>query len=568
MPIISVYNQYPGFYENIAAMQADLKRIADLGFTHVWINPLYKPCQENLIEDGKDRRFCPYAMQDHREINKGFANNFEEIKEYVQAISNLKMSPVLDLVGRHVAWDHPFVKNSDPDLNKQKIDTSKWFQKHPNGNLVIHNMDENYVPIPGRGDPWCDIASFNYETPEITNETFAFFWEAFLEFNIGTLGFKDIRLDAPFLMEADAIKRFTEVAKKLCLQYHGREPVIIAETVGNTTDYQINKLNGCGITHPMNSVYWMPGPVKISRDDYSLWRSDYNWFTHSKGLLQQLGPTIGYAGSHDEPRYVQELIDKAKIPNDKKILATYMKIKIAASVFSSEGGWALFCGDEFGDGEKADLLSKNPKAYFTDESLRRFDLSNFIRAVNNTLKQFNVLLEQSSKSATSEPAVIQWQQRVFLDSFPEAVIFFRRYRQGYSGKSHLVIANASEEKTFVFSEEIFEEIMRINGRNEAIDKLPDFIFLCGDEFDIHLEKESKFSVCPIYHCSSKGIEGFNINLEESKFSVCTISHCSSKDVEEKKPKLTFIQADDLNSFFKKPTLFSETDFDVSNRLNG
>lgn len=465
------YNQYPGLYEDIHSMTEDLPRIAGLGFKQVWINPIYLPCKTNPIPGMADRINCPYAMQDQK-ISPRYAKDEQAVKNYTKTVSDLKMIPMFDLVARHVAIDHSLV------LNKPK-----WFKRHLNGNLVMHNMDENYNPT--SSNPWCDIACFNYDDPQITDEILNEFWEPFLRYNLVDLGFKGIRLDAPLMIPPPVVKRLLEIAKKICVEHHKEAPIVIAETVGIGDEKIILGFKNSGITHAMNSCYWMSSSAEVGEHLLELWREDYNWYTHNKGILQQIGPTVGYAGSHDEPRYVQALLDKG-IPNNPIVLASYMKKKIAEAAFSSEGGWILLYGDEFGVREKVNLFNTTPKHYHAAQALQTFDISNYIRSINSTLSQL------------PDPIFPQWQQRVFLDSYPDLVIFLIHQGEGYSGETQLVITNTSEEKNFILTEETLKEIMLVNGRNENKDNLPGAIFLAGDIFDVDLGQDINWDKIPIY----------------------------------------------------------------------
>ena len=81
-------------------------------------------------------------MRDRSQLNPLFGSSLEEVKAYVQEAIFLGLTPIFDLVLRHVSIDNPLVSGEHPKFT-DKIDTSRWFQRHPNDNLVIHNLDEN-----------------------------------------------------------------------------------------------------------------------------------------------------------------------------------------------------------------------------------------------------------------------------------------------------------------------------------------------------------------------------------------------------------------------------------------
>lgn len=45
-------------------------------------------------------------------------------------------------------------------------------------------------------------------------------------------------------------------------------------------------------THTINSTIWMPGPDVGYENSSASWRNDSNWLAETKGLLQQVGPTV------------------------------------------------------------------------------------------------------------------------------------------------------------------------------------------------------------------------------------------------------------------------------------
>jgi starch synthase (maltosyl-transferring) len=199
------YNQFPGNYGNkpFEAMANDLKRIADMGFRQVWINPIFKPCQEVLVDPNK-KPGSPYAMYDYLEYNQAYGEiNDAKVKQYTSMARSLGMEPLFDFVGRHVAIDCPLVNNDTAYKIAHnippEIDTSKWFKRHENVNFEIYRMDEDYQREDPSREPWSDVATFNYDDPKILNEVFEYFWKPFLEKNF-ELGFTGIRIDAPGYM--------------------------------------------------------------------------------------------------------------------------------------------------------------------------------------------------------------------------------------------------------------------------------------------------------------------------------------------------------------------------------
>lgn len=493
---IRCYNQYPGLYKDILSMRDDLSRIRALGFEQVWINPIFTPCQTNPIPNMSDRIHSPYAMQNET-ISSRYAATDDVVKEYTKTARDLGLMPIFDLVAKHVAIDHRFVTGDSELMEKHRIDTRKWFKRHNNGHLMLHNMDEHYNPL--TDNPWADVASFNYDDPQIMEEIITYFWKPFLRYNIVDLGFRGIRIDAPGLMPPHVIPRLIQLAKQYCHECQEDNPIIIAETVGRGSMDSFLTLKDTA-THTMNSSFWMPGPDDGAQ--YDLWRQDANWFADNKGLLQQTGPTVGFPGSHDTARAIQQFKDKGI--TDRTTLEKRMLEKIAVTAFSSDGGWILQYGDEFGASKAVNVFETTPIEYHLNGELQFLNCSDFVYQINQTIQQL------------PKPTFPEWSQRIFMESNPDLVIFLVHQGKGFSGPSFVIVANTNKEKQVSLTEENLREIMLANGRNTAPELrqlLPNTLYLCGS-IEPHQSLVRCLGESAIY--SSKTTATFNPSLFQNQ----------------------------------------------------
>jgi len=462
---LRLYNQYPGCYINFAQMTTDLVRIKAMGFDQVWVNPFYQTCQHNLLNSNKVH--CPYAMSDHMSINPEYGDSFRDVIKYTKRANELDIAPLFDLVARHVAIDHPFV-NGDPHLLKKGIDTKRWFLRHPNGNFVIKGMDENYTSI--KDDPWSDVVAFDYSNPVVRQEIFDYFWKPFIDFNIRKLGFQGARLDAVGSISRETHELLLPYIDKVCQEVHNKKAYLVAETVG----LRYMPFNGVVqglVTHTMNNSFWMPGPEgRIDRDKkevkYELWRDDSNWHETSKSELQKIGPSAGHSGSHDEDRY-PHILKSAGI-KDPNLMKQRMIEMIMVAAFGSNGGHILAFGDEFGIEDKVDLLHR--KVVHVAEE-KKYDLKEEITEINSIVNQL------------PSPSKNEWTQRVYLDKYPELVIFIVHKNTGFDGDSHIIIGNINSTKHDIrLDQAMLDEILKANGRNTTAAQLkqPNKVYLCGN----------------------------------------------------------------------------------------
>lgn len=460
---LRLYNQYPGCYQNFEEMTNDLKRIQEMGFKQVWVNPFFETCKENFLNPAKTK--CPYAMKDHQKLNPEYGASFEDVKKYTQTAKDLGLVPLFDLVARHVAIDHAFVKGDKQLLNKG-IDTTKWFLRHDNGNYVIRGMDENYTPV--KPDPWSDVIEFDYRDPVIRQQIFDYFWKPFIDFNIQTLGFEGARLDAVGSIAREAHQLILPYIEEACQKAHRKPAYLVAETVGlRFLDYSVVVKDL--VTHTMNNSYWMPGPEgrkdRQNKDvPYTLWLQDDNWHETSKRKLQNIAPTAGHSGSHDEDRYPAIL--EAKGINDNDTIKQRMLEMIMVAAFGSDGGHILAYGDEYGISDRVDLLNRK---VIDVEHEKKYDLTDHIKAINKVLTEL------------PPPAGHEWTQRIFDEDYPELVIFLVHKGEGYKGNSHLIIGNTTEQRIDI-TQKMLDNIMKANGRNvtRLQTKLPEVVSLCGN----------------------------------------------------------------------------------------
>ncbi|MBS0288082.1 MAG: alpha-amylase [Proteobacteria bacterium] len=460
---LRLYNQYPGSYTNIKAMTRDLERIAAMGFKQVWVNPFYASCKNNFLNPAKIN--CPYAMRDHTKVDADFAGTFDDIKAYTAKAKDLGLVPLFDLVSLHVGIDHPFV-NGDPELAKKGIDTKRWFARHPNGYLKIKGLDEHYNPT--SSNPYDDTAAFNYSDPKIREEIIEYFWKPFIDQNIRELGFMGARIDAPGQIPRAVHQELLTYIDQACKETHQREAYLVAETIGQSSKFlakDVDAIKGL-VTHVMNSVWWMPGVDGQENHDYSLWQKDDNWWTQSKGILQGAAPTAGHSGSHDEERFAEVL--KHKGITHPAVMKQRTLEKIMQAAFGSDGGHILSYGDEMGVEERINL---HERRVIDVSKEKKFDLTSEIAEINQIV------------SLLPKPTFPEWTQRVFSKEYPELVIFIVHQGEGFTGNSHIIIGNTynDEDKNIVITDEMIQEILKADGRNDSPEKrvMPSKLYLCG-----------------------------------------------------------------------------------------
>jgi glycosidase len=124
------------------ALEADLPRIRKMGIDIIWLMPIHPIGELNR----KGFLGSYYSIKDYRGVNPEFGS-FSDFKSLVKVAHELGMKVILDWVGNHTAWDHPWI-SSHPD----------WYTRDSLGNVVPPVTD------------WSDVADLNFEKADMRHE--------------------------------------------------------------------------------------------------------------------------------------------------------------------------------------------------------------------------------------------------------------------------------------------------------------------------------------------------------------------------------------------------------------
>jgi glycosidase len=121
---------------NFKGVLARLDSIKALGVNVVYLMPIYPIGKERAVDS-------PFAVRDYTAVNPEFGT-LADLRAVVEAAHARHLAVILDWVGNHTSWDHPWIK-AHPD----------WYVHDANGNIVN--------PIPA----WKDIAQLNFQNPQL-----------------------------------------------------------------------------------------------------------------------------------------------------------------------------------------------------------------------------------------------------------------------------------------------------------------------------------------------------------------------------------------------------------------
>ena len=149
----------------LKAFEREIPKLKALGVNVVWFMPVQpigikkrKAKGDLFVEDITDTLLrkkylgSPYSIRDYTAINPDYGS-MQDFKNVVKVCHSNRIKVILDWVGNHTAWDHPWI-NAHPD----------WYTKDKNGNITDPLNDE------GVSIGWTDVADLNYGNDEMMAE--------------------------------------------------------------------------------------------------------------------------------------------------------------------------------------------------------------------------------------------------------------------------------------------------------------------------------------------------------------------------------------------------------------
>lgn len=583
--ILRCYNMYPRNYMDTMsasafnAMQDDVGRIADMGFNAVWIQPIaevgnvLKPRKEDVIKGkllpGPDttspRTRSLYAKKIPFAINKEFCGDLSQedakiaISKFTEKVRDKGMVPMFDVAFSHISLDSPIVKNGQLEIPgkddelPQKIDTTSWVQRYPDGDLkdqaVMHGVNSRRFVVDEEKLVWNDIALFNYDDKNVRKEIIEKLWKPFIDQYV-ELGFTGIRVDSVAQNLRDVLEPVLGYFKQRVHERWGipeNEVVILGETLGQNIE-QYRKTNH--LTHAYSSVYFenlvhAPHLHTDKEDCHTLWRHQHesgsNGVSYVNGELQSLvhhnkgengqltskagakGGSAGYPGSHDEPGIASRcLADGYTLrPEDWKRDTSLLFLDLENKCIVN----SLGVRETDANGKEIVLDTENIKKYVNlkqineamreqiaqtalipdggffmfggDEHLvldKRSIFQDHIKGfelgdVTDLVKDVNQML-----SAMPENKLGTWTTRRFLPDRDDVAIIERHTGPGFSGRTDIMIVNCEEPAKELSRQDIerLAGIVRLqDGHKLGVDDVVAAVACRGDDGIVNVDQDKR-----------------------------------------------------------------------------
>ncbi len=251
-----------------AAAEAELPRLAELGYDIIWIMPI-QPIGELERKGGLGSY---YAIKDYCAFNPEFGTR-DDFASFLNKAHELGIKVILDWVANHTAPDHPWTLNEG------------WHMRDSLGQLVV-NYD------------WYDIAELNYDNQAMRDAMFRS-----LEWWMDTIGVDGFRCDVAHEIPTD----FWEYAFDSLRVKHPDMFTLCESENLDLTQKAFNMYYGWEFHHLMNAV------AKQEKDVEDLWA----YFAKADSVYPESAIRMNFTSNHDENSWAgtefERMGDAAKV---------------------------------------------------------------------------------------------------------------------------------------------------------------------------------------------------------------------------------------------------------------
>ena len=251
-----------------AAAEAELPRLAELGYDIIWIMPI-QPIGELERKGGLGSY---YAIKDYCAFNPEFGTR-EDFASFLNKAHELGIKVILDWVANHTAPDHPWTLNDG------------WHMRDSLGRLVV-NYD------------WYDIAELNYDNQEMCDAMFRS-----LEWWMDTIGIDGFRCDVAHEIPTD----FWEYAFDSLRVKHPKMFTLCESENLDLTQTAFDMYYGWELHHLMNGV------AKGEKSVEDLW----SYFNKVDTVFPDYAIRMNFTSNHDENSWAgtefERMGDAAKV---------------------------------------------------------------------------------------------------------------------------------------------------------------------------------------------------------------------------------------------------------------
>ena len=327
-----IYNLFPTLVGPVDRWCAEIPRIAALGFNWIYVNPFHETGYSGSL----------YAVKDYFRLNplfRGAATVDDDalLCSFVDAARAAGLEVMMDLVINHTARDSVLA-----------ADHPGWYRRDATGEIVSPSASDPAEP--SNVTVWTDLAELDYDPRPERPELITYFADVVRHY--AGLGIRGFRCDAAYKVPGDVWSELIGAARAI-------DPATLfaAENLGAPLE-DVQQLRPAGFDYLFNSSKW--------------WDFQADWLLEQYEAFRHIAPSIAFPESHDTPRLVTELGERA----NAQMEAEYRFRYLFAAFFST--GVMMPIGYEHGATKQLDVVMTRPEW----REQPRFDISPFITHVN------------------------------------------------------------------------------------------------------------------------------------------------------------------------------------------
>jgi len=311
---------------SIAAFSRELPKLKQLGVNVLWFMPV-QPIGERKrkakgdlfvedITDAKEKsRYLgsPYSISDYTKVNP-FFGTMDEFKALVKECHGMGMKVILDWVGNHTAWDHPWI-TAHPE----------YYTKDKNGNITDPLNEE------GNSIGWTDVADLNYANMDMRKAMIQD-----MKFWIEQCDMDGFRCDVAMSVPAD----FWDAARK---EIEKVKPIFM---LAESEEHDMAQFKGA-----FNAYYgWEMHHVlnEVSHGSKTAWRIDTVMSRKMKTFPENVY-MMNFITNHDENSWKGTEFER--MGPAWKVMAVY--------TFTAPGIPLLYTGQEYGNNKRLRFFEKD-----------------------------------------------------------------------------------------------------------------------------------------------------------------------------------------------------------------
>jgi starch synthase (maltosyl-transferring) len=335
---VRIYNLFPRTNGCIHDWIEQIDHIKNMGFTHIFINPIY--------ETGFSKSL--YAPKNFYNINEIFIDIFsdvspeEQMKLFLEKAKSNGLKVILEVILTHTAIDSDLI-----------LTNPEWF-KYENGipkRYAVRDKD-SWVE-------WGDLVEIDNENSKKREELWNY-WEKLLTYYID-MGFDGFKAEAAYKVP---VELWTKLIKTL--KQKNKDIILIGENLGSTFGEMV-ELTRAGFDYIFTSLKW--------------WDFKASW------LMEQHYEMKDFVGLISFPEYYNsERFASIHNKNDNAAKAWYA----LSALFNM--GVMVTMGYEFGFVKKMEIV----ETFEEEAEKKNFDISEYIKKVNTIKKSYKIFNEENS----------------------------------------------------------------------------------------------------------------------------------------------------------------------------